>query len=53
MRAARVHHAARRRGGGVAAAARAQQPAMPVIGFLSSPRRLPGSHTCCMRSDRV
>ena len=34
-RTARVHHTARRRGGGVAVAARAQQPAMPVIGFLS------------------
>ena len=32
--AARVHHASRRRGGGVARGARAQQPAMPVIGFL-------------------
>ena len=35
MKRARVHHAARRRGGCVAAAARAQQPAMPVIGFLT------------------
>src|SRR5262249_17544359 len=38
--AARVHHAARRRGSGVAAggprAARAQQPGVPVVGFLSS-----------------
>jgi putative ABC transport system substrate-binding protein len=33
----RVHHAARRRGGGVAAGgSRAQQPAMPVIGCLST-----------------
>ena len=35
MRTARVHHAARRRGG-VAACGSAQQPAMPVIGFLSA-----------------
>ena len=34
---ARVHHAARRRGGWRGRfAARAQQPAMPVIGFLGS-----------------
>ena len=35
MNTPRVHHAARRRGGGVAVAARAQQPAMPVIGYLN------------------
>src|SRR5438309_2120201 len=35
--AARVHHASRRHGGGVAACgARAQQLAIPVIGFLSA-----------------
>jgi hypothetical protein len=33
---ARLHHAARRRCGGVALAACAQQPTVPVIGYLSS-----------------
>ena len=34
MRRRRVHHAARRRGGWWPLTVRAQQPAMPVIGFL-------------------
>ena len=44
--------AARRRGGGVAACARAQQPAMPVIGFLARPPRR-HARTWSVRSGRA
>ena len=36
MKPARVHHASRRRGGGMAAGSPAQQPVIPVVGFLTS-----------------